>query len=414
MKLSCIIPTHNRSASLKRTLESLLSIIHEADAEIVVVNNNCTDDTPDVVRLFGTKVRHVFEERTAFTRARARGRQEAKGDILLYLDDDVIVQPGSLREVCNVFDAFPNCGVLAGRIEPLFEVEPPDWVKACQLTFNGLSIYSPSNMANLGTGFQEVGAAIGPMMAIRSSVYDQVGGFPPDTIGVETNISGKTFRKLYVGPGDYGLCHKVRTMGGKVYYSPKASCFHVIPPFRCKISFWRSRMIGEGQHAAITNRMFFKKSKISLILIRSVNQKRFIDKSNILREYYKKQHGEYKQFAFSEGMHPAEIYFQYAKSYLEMDSLLEKYPDLGPYLWDIASQGVADANFSGVINRLPAEFKDIILDENYYDNIAYSADRLPPSVLAIKGKPRDDKIVQLTLLLFGMLSKTNKFIRARL
>ena len=206
MKLSCIIPTHNRCASLERTLTSLMPMLQEADAEVVIVNNNSTDQTQKVAESFGQRVRVVFEGRTAFTRARSKGAESAQGDVLLYLDDDVVVERGSLTEVNRVFETYSDAGVLAGRIEPEFEVVPPDWVVSCQLTFNGLSIYSPSNLANLGVGFQEVKWAAGPMMAIRRDTYDEVGGFPPDTIGVETNTSGKSYRKLYVGPGDYGLC----------------------------------------------------------------------------------------------------------------------------------------------------------------------------------------------------------------
>lgn len=367
---------------------SLVPMLEEADAEVVVVNNNSTDRTQQVAEAFGERVRVVFEGRTAFTRARSKGAELAQGKVLLYLDDDVIVEPGSLAEVNRVFETFPDAGVLAGRIEPEFEEAPPDWVVACQLTFNGLSIYSPSNMAPLGAGFQEVQSAAGPMMAIRREAYDAVGGFPPDTIGVETNTSGKGFRKLYVGPGDYGLCCKVRDAGKKIYYSPRARCRHVIPPIRSTIAFWRSRMIGEGQYVAITNRVFFRKSSVELISTRLDQMQLFETTSKSLRDFYRNRAAlDLEAEGRFDGMHPDELWMHYSKSYLEMDSLLEAHPDLGPYLWDLAKEGVSDADFQPVLSWLPDDFKELVLDGKYYDNEPYSLSRLPPSTLSVGVPP---------------------------
>ena len=416
MKLSCIIPTHNRDQSLKRALNSIVPMLEEADAEVVVVNNNCSDQTQKVAESFGERVRVVFEERTAFTRARWRGGEEARGDVLLYLDDDVIVEEGSLLEVNRVFAEYPDSGVLAGRIEAEFETMPPDWVIACQATFNGLSLYSPSIIPGLGPGFQEVTSAAGPMMAIRRQAYERVGGFPPDTIGVETNTSGKSFRKLYVGPGDYGLCCKVRDAGWKIYYSPLARCRHVIPLIRCTIAFWRSRMIGEGQYVAITNRVFFRKSREELISTRKAIMHQFESASNFLQDFYRirAESGLGTDGGGFNGMHFNELWLHYNRSYLEMDSLLEQHSDLGPYLWSIAKDGVADADFAGVLAKLPDDFKKLVLDDSYYDDEPYSMRRPPPSALSVQVAPSyqaqisGDPKRNLRLRLTGVLNRFHR------
>ena len=411
MKLSCIIPTHNRCISLRRALESLVPMLQEADGEVVVVNKNSTDQTQQVAESFGERVRVIFEGRTAFTRARSRGGEAARGEVLLYLDDDVIVEIGSLIEVCRVFERYKDAGILAGRIEPEFEVVPPDWVVACQLTFNGLSIYSPSNIAKLGTGFQVVTSAAGPMMAIRREDYEAVGGFPPDTIGVETNTSGKAFRKLYVGPGDYGLCHKIRNAGRKIYYSPVARCRHVIPPIRCTIAFWRSRMIGEGQHAAVTNRVFFCKHRSELTSIRVDNLTRFENTCASLREFYNNRLTALGADCRFNGMHPDEIWMHYSKAYLEMDSLLEAHPDLGPYLWQLAKEGVADSDFESVLNRLPEDFRKSVLDGQYYDNEPYSPNLLPPPTLSVVAPPMYESEVSAELRKRNLKKKFGSLLR---
>jgi glycosyltransferase involved in cell wall biosynthesis len=219
VKLSIIIPTHNRADSLNRAVESIIRQEDEADFEIIIVDNNSTDHTQKIAESFSEFARYVFESNTSFTRARKTGADNSIGEILLYLDDDVLICPESLKEIVSVFEEYPECGVLAGKILPQYEEDPPDWAIACQRSFNGWSLFHPGAIPLLGAGFQEVKSAFGPMMAVSRKAYEEAGGFPPDTIGVETNRQGGTFRKLYVGPGDYGLCKKVRDIGYKIYYT---------------------------------------------------------------------------------------------------------------------------------------------------------------------------------------------------
>ncbi len=365
MKLSIIIPTHNRAESLKRAMESIAASRDEADFEFVIVDNNSTDNTKKVAESYFSIARYVFEGNTSFTKARGTGANNATGDIFLYLDDDVIVHPGSLKEIVSIFSQYPNCGVIAAKILPEYEEEPPDWALACQKTFNGWSMYNPEIIPHLGTGFQEVNSAAGPMMGIRRDAYERVGGFPPDTIGVETNKQSGTFRKLYVGPGDYGICDKIRKTGYKVYYSPKVSCYHVVLKTRFTVPFWRSRMIGEGHHKAITNRDFYKLSKLRL---RKERQKALIY-YNVWKDRLIKRLESNEIYLLRtsfDGMLVEELWVNYYNSYLQMDTVLSKNPGLSTFLWDIGLNGVADSKFEQVISRFPPEFIDLIDQKNMY------------------------------------------------
>ena len=118
--ISIIIPTHNRADQLKHAIDSLLPLEGETEFEIVVVDNNSSDGTKALAASYPEKVRYVFEGRTSFTRARTTGGEQARGGLLLYLDDDVIVNPGSLRKIAEVFAQYPDCGVIAGQIWPRF------------------------------------------------------------------------------------------------------------------------------------------------------------------------------------------------------------------------------------------------------------------------------------------------------
>src|SRR5476649_902045 len=140
MKISIIIPTHNRSDLLKNVIESVLELTDETEFEFVIVDNNSTDDTKAVAESFGGHAKYVFEKCTSFTKARSTGAENATGDILLYLDDDVVVNPGALKNIVKIFSEYPDCGVIAGKILPRYLEQPPKWALDCQEIFNGWSL----------------------------------------------------------------------------------------------------------------------------------------------------------------------------------------------------------------------------------------------------------------------------------
>ncbi|MBC8486125.1 MAG: glycosyltransferase family 2 protein [Bacteroidetes bacterium] len=400
MKISIIIPTHNRAESLKRAIDSISMLKDEAKFELIIVDNNSTDHTKEVVESYSGIARYVFEGSTSFTKARGTGAENASGDIFLYLDDDVIVHPGSIREIASVFSKYPDCGVIAGKILPQFEEEPPDWTLACEQSFNGWSLMNPNIWPILGTGFQDFGSACGPMMAIRKKPYFGVNGFPPDTVGVETNTRENTFRKLYIGPGDYGLCHKIRKYGYKVYYSPRVSCYHVVLKVRLTVPFWRSRMIGEGHHKAITNRELYNYSNRQLWLERINAKYKYEYWKKMLYQRLKANEAYILKSNFS-GMFFEELWVHYFKAYLDMDRILLQNSGLSKFLWGIGLNGVADNEFEQVVNKLPIEYLSITSSEKMYtEKLIISIDTLESF-----GFPPSGNLLLLSKLFFYLISR---------
>jgi len=105
MKLSIIIPTHNRADTLKITLEKLISQ-QGVEFEIIVVDDGSTDDTENVVRtivetrliasLHGASIRYYKQPASHQAVARNRGVKEATGDIIVFIGDDIFVEPDFL------------------------------------------------------------------------------------------------------------------------------------------------------------------------------------------------------------------------------------------------------------------------------------------------------------------------------
>ena len=132
IRITVAICTWNRAALLGKTLEQMtrLSIPANAEWELLVVNNNCTDDTEQVVRSFTDRlpVRHLFEPHPGQSAARNRAVREATGDYIVWTDDDVLVDPDWLGAYTRAFARWPEAAVFGGPIEPWFEGTPPAWV----------------------------------------------------------------------------------------------------------------------------------------------------------------------------------------------------------------------------------------------------------------------------------------------
>ena len=118
------ICTFNRAESLRRTLDSLLAMRVPNDLawEIVIVNNNCTDHTDDVISKYvgPLPVRREFEPRAGKSNALNRAIDVAKGDYI-WIDDDVLVDPGLLSAYAAAFRRWPEATVFGGRIKPKYK-----------------------------------------------------------------------------------------------------------------------------------------------------------------------------------------------------------------------------------------------------------------------------------------------------
>ena len=96
--ISVVVCTYNRAESLRETIYSLLKQdLKAVPMEILVVDNNSSDNTKNVVASFGEgnqfPIRCVFEGQQGLGYARNTGIQAAKGEIIAFIDDDIEVEP---------------------------------------------------------------------------------------------------------------------------------------------------------------------------------------------------------------------------------------------------------------------------------------------------------------------------------
>jgi glycosyltransferase involved in cell wall biosynthesis len=130
--ITVAICTWNRADFLAETLEGLLhlDLPKELDWELIIVNNNCTDHTDKIIDKFRSKLplKSVFEVVPGLSNARNRAVHEARGDYIIWTDDDVTVEVKWIRAYLNSIIAHRESVVFGGLIIPDFQGNTPKWI----------------------------------------------------------------------------------------------------------------------------------------------------------------------------------------------------------------------------------------------------------------------------------------------
>ena len=132
MQITIAICTLNRAESLRRTLNSLaaMRLPEDINWEVVVVNNGCIDHTDTVIEAFADRlpIRRELEPQRGLSRARNRAVDVAKGDYIIWTDDDVVVDPGWLAAYVEAFRRWPEAAVFGGKIVERYAAPVPRWL----------------------------------------------------------------------------------------------------------------------------------------------------------------------------------------------------------------------------------------------------------------------------------------------
>ena len=120
--ISVIIPTYNRASFLEEAIQSVLDqdyfARHGASSfEFLVIDDGSTDDTEDIVKSFGNKMRYHFQEHKGVSAARNLGLDLAQGDYIAFLDSDDLWKKEkiSIQLSLMMFHSFPSTHKLSDR-----------------------------------------------------------------------------------------------------------------------------------------------------------------------------------------------------------------------------------------------------------------------------------------------------------
>lgn len=256
--ISVIISTYNRCHILP---DAIRSALHQDSGgisyEVLVVDNNSTDDTRHVIESLinenHAELRYIFADKQGVSNARNAGISEARGSILAFMDDDVVAAPNWLAEIKRALDEHPEVDFVGGKVLPVWPIPPPDWLTYDHWSPLALMDYGDSEIPLVSENSKGL---ISANLAIRSAVFQHVGMFSTEVQLVRDGIGALE---------DHELLVRIWRAGGKGIYLPNAVVSTRVPLERMKKRYHRRWHTGHGRFYAIMNDPQFERSKLHLL-----------------------------------------------------------------------------------------------------------------------------------------------------
>jgi glycosyltransferase involved in cell wall biosynthesis len=256
MNISVVMSTYNRANFLGQAIEALLSQeTRGLSYELVVVDNNSTDNTKQVIESYARrdpKVKYVFEKRQGVAYGRNAGIEVAQGEYLAFCDDDVIVPPDWVRQMHAALLRYPDADFIGGKVLVRWGAPPPRWLDermaplACQ-DFGDKPF-------KVSLEFQR--CLISANLGVRRRAFERAGLFDPTTQRVGDGIGSTE---------DYDWELSVWQSGGHGMYVPDVVCSAVVPARRMVKSYHRRWHLGHGKFNAIARRSDYEGGSFRLL-----------------------------------------------------------------------------------------------------------------------------------------------------
>ncbi|MDL1983904.1 MAG: glycosyltransferase [Deltaproteobacteria bacterium] len=220
LTIDVVICTYNNATLLDQALIaiSMQQVPPHVEWKVLVVDNNCTDETPIVIgkHIASGKIPYlykVFEPKQGLTHARLCRVENTNGDWIAFVDDDCFLREDWIAQAAKFALKYPRCGALGERVILDWEVPPPTFL----LKYG----YSYAFQGH-GKASREVSCLVGAGLIIKRSALLECGWMQKQF------LSDRTANKLISG-GDVEIALRIRGAGYQLWYNPECQLRHFIP-----------------------------------------------------------------------------------------------------------------------------------------------------------------------------------------
>jgi len=219
-KISAVLCSYNRARFIIKAVDSIFNQDFDKSLyEVIVVDNNSTDNVLEVLEQYKKEhpdynFRYYNEPNQGVAFARTRCAKEAQGEIVAYLDDDSMAQPGWLSFIVGFFDAHPEVYSLGGKITPYFLTEVPEWYS--KYFFGLVGNFDLSDKEKRLTAERY---PCGANMAFRKKVFEEIGYFNHALGRSGTGLLATEEKDIY---------KRILAAGHEVYYLPQVQVLHAV------------------------------------------------------------------------------------------------------------------------------------------------------------------------------------------
>ncbi len=245
MKFSVVIPYRNARETLPACLEALAGQSF-ADFEAILVNNNSSDDSEEVVRRFATEhgalaIILAREDTPGASAARNTGAGTAHGDWLVFTDSDCVPEPGWLEQLQAAQQKEPGLSAMAGCIKPYPTRHPIS-------QFLGLFTLPALGEPRRHTAYTLIAGGFPTAnLAIQKSLFDALGGF-------DNSIP-------YYGE-DHDLCRRIYAAGHAIQTVPAAVVRHI---HRHTLG----ALCGQARHAGQSQALMLRRHETPILIVQA-------------------------------------------------------------------------------------------------------------------------------------------------
>lgn len=244
-KVDLVVCTWNRETLLEKTIESIKRLIvpFQVQLRVIVVDNASTDGTAKLLQRFAAdekftrrhQVLLLQESKQGHTHARNRAIAELDSDLLIWTDDDVLLDAFLLQRYVEFADANRQIVFFGGKIEPDFEVTPEKWISENWEQLKGC--FAERDLGEEVLPFSAERLPYGANFAIRSAVQQR---FPFD---VKLGRQGEVVN----GEDELEMMRRVLSGGFEGSWVPEARVKHFIDRSRMSEVWVREYFVGQGR-----------------------------------------------------------------------------------------------------------------------------------------------------------------------
>ncbi len=203
------------------------------DCEIIVINNNSTDETVEVVHSYANKfpnLRLMNEEKQGLSHARNRAVKESQTNWIAFLDDDAIASPDWLTSILQFQKKNPDIKIFGGPYYPYFLEKKPFWLpqKLCKNAYGPESFEIENSMRRISGG----------NMILHRDVFEDIGFFN-HTLGMKGDQAGWGEETEWF--------ERAKAKGWKINYVGSIEIRHLVHPRKCNLSWQIRTQIERGR-----------------------------------------------------------------------------------------------------------------------------------------------------------------------
>jgi glycosyltransferase involved in cell wall biosynthesis len=245
MKFSVIISTYNREDSLRDTLRSLAGLSTKESWELIVVDNNSTDNTRAVVAEaasgFPVELRYLFEAEQGKFAALNKAILASRGEIIATTDDDALIEPDWLDRAAEGLGRF-NCDFVGGKVLPIWGGTRPEWLPDRPGLHWAVIALLDLGAESVEFGCDRIPWPLGVNEVTRRDAFTRVGLF-------DNNLGRKAGTLRNQANREWHL--RARAAGVRGFYVPEMVVHHYVPADRLKKNYFRRWLYWHGISRAI-------------------------------------------------------------------------------------------------------------------------------------------------------------------